>query len=510
MNTIPVNNNKRIAKNTLLLYMRMMLMMALSLYTSRINLDSLGEINYGIYNVVGGVVAMFSIISGSISVAISRFLTIELGKGNKEKLNTVFCTSINIQILIGVLIFIVAESVGVWFLNTHMNIPTDRMEAANWVLQCSIITFLINLISVPYNALIIAHEKMSAFAYISLIEAIFKLIVCFLLYISPVDKLIVWAVMLMVVAICMRMIYGIYAKRHFEESTYHFKIDKSLMKEMSKFIGWAFFGNGVCVLRDQGTNILLNLFFGPVVNAARGIAMSVNTAMYSFVTNFMTAINPQITKSYAQSDFEGMNILIMRGCRFGFFILMLLVIPVCANIDYILSLWLIEIPEHTASFVILILFYSMVDSYCSPLLTGVLANGHIKHYEIQLTIIYIINFILIYIILQLGFSPEWVFILAIVFKIFVIIALVWNGHRMFKLDIGIFFRKTVIRPILIFVICLLAAQWITFDINNDFIKFLISAIFSFALSFASIWFIGLETRERATIVKIIINKIRKH
>ena len=196
MNTTSTNN-KRIAQNTLLLYMRMMLMMALSLYTSRINLDSLGEINYGIYNVVGGVVAMFSIISGSVSVAISRFLTIELGKGDKEKLNIVFCTSINIQILMGFLIFIVAEIVGVWFLNTHMNIPPERMDAANWVLQCSIITFLINLISVPYNALIIAHEKMSAFAYISLIEAIFKLIICYLLYISPVDKLIVWAVMLL-------------------------------------------------------------------------------------------------------------------------------------------------------------------------------------------------------------------------------------------------------------------------------------------------------------------------
>ena len=509
MNTTSTNN-KRIAQNTLLLYMRMMLMMALSLYTSRINLDSLGEINYGIYNVVGGVVAMFSIISGSVSVAISRFLTIELGKGDKEKLNIVFCTSINIQILMGFLIFIVAEIVGVWFLNTHMNIPPERMDAANWVLQCSIITFLINLISVPYNALIIAHEKMSAFAYISLIEAIFKLIICYLLYISPVDKLIVWAVMLLFVSICMRIIYGVYAKRHFEESTYHFKIDKTLMKEMSKFIGWAFFGNGVCVLRDQGTNILLNIFFGPAVNAARGIAMSVNTAMYNFVTNFMTAINPQITKNYAQSDFEGMNLLIMRGCRFGFFILMLLVIPVCANIDYILNLWLINVPEHTASFVILILLYSMVDSYCSPLLTGVLANGRIKHYELQLTIIYVINFILIYIILKFGASPEWVFILAVIFKIFVIIALIWNGRRMFQLNTNQFLRKAVIRPVLIFIVCLLSTQWIQFDVNNNFLHFFISAIFSFTLSFTFIWIIGLEESERKAIVKIIINKIRKH
>lgn len=502
-------NNKRIAKNTLLLYMRMLLLMAISLYTSRINLDSLGEIDYGVYNVVGGVVAMFSILSGSVSVAISRYLTYELGTGNRKKLNIVFCTSINIQILMGLLIFIVAEIIGVWFLNTHMNIPAERMKAANWVLQCSIITFIINLISVPYNALIIAHERMSAFAYIGLIEAALKLVVCYLLYISPIDKLILWAVMLMLVSVCMRMIYGSYAKRHFEESKYRWRIDKVLMKDMSKFLGWAFWGNGVIVLRDQGTNILLNLFFGPAVNAARGIAMSINTAMYSFVTNFMTAINPQITKNYAQLDFDSMNILIMRGCRFGFFILMLLVIPVCVNIDYILSLWLIDVPEHTAAFIVLTLMYSLVDCYVTPLCTGVLANGKIKKYEIQLTCIYIVNFIVIYLILKWGASSEWVFILAILFKAFVGIALLLNSRTMFQFNIPLFIQKAIVKPVLIFMVCFLAAWGIKFDFGNTFLQFLLSAAFSFILSAILIWWIGIESQERKGIVKIVLNKIRK-
>lgn len=501
------SNNKRIAKNTLLLYMRMMLLMALSLYTSRINLDSLGEVDYGVYNVVGGVVAMFSIISGSVTVAISRYLTYEIGVDNKKRLNTIFCTSINIQILMSVVIFIVAEIVGVWFLNNKMNIPIDRIEAANWVLQCSIFTFLLNLISVPYNALIIAHEKMSAFAYISILEAILKLIVCYLLYISPVDKLITWAVMLMIVSLCMRIVYGIYASRHFEESQYRFIMDKALMKEMSRFIGFAFLGNGVVVLRDQGTNILLNIFCGPIVNAARGIAMNVNAAMFGFVTNFMTALNPQITKNYARQDYENMNKLIIRGCRFGFFIMMLLVIPIAVNINYILNLWLIDVPAYTAAFVVLTLLYSLIDCFCSPLMTGILANGNIKKYEIQLTVIYIVNFIIIYTILGMGSSPEWVFALAILFKGFVVIALIWNGKNMYYLRPRLFLYKAIFKPILICIICFSFALWLKIDFGHTFVNFLFSAGVSFFFSLGLVWLVGLESTERCEIMKVIKNKI---
>ena len=265
-----LENNKRIAKNTAMLYVRMLFIIAVSLYTSRIILQALGVEDYGIYNAVGGVVAMFSIISGSLSAAISRYLTYEIGIGNKQKLNIIFCTSVNIQIVMSLIVMVIAEVVGVWFLNTKMNIPANRLYSANWVLQCSIITFMVNLISVPYNSLIIAHEKMSAFAYISILEVILKLVICYLLYLFPGDKLILWSVLLMSVSLIMRIVYGYYSKHHFKEAHYHFILDKVLLKDMSRFIGWAFFGNGVVVLKDQGSSILLNIEIIPL-NSNSGV-----------------------------------------------------------------------------------------------------------------------------------------------------------------------------------------------------------------------------------------------
>lgn len=286
-------NSKRIAKNTLLLYVRMLFMMAVSLYTSRVVLQTLGVENFGIYNVVGGVVAMFSVISGSLSAAISRFITYELGKGDKDQLIRIFSSSVTIQLGLGLIILLLAEVIGVWFLNTKMTIPTDRMYAANWVFQLSILTFIINLISVPYNAAIIAHEKMSAFAYISILEVVAKLIIVYMLLWSPFDKLIFYAILMASVALIIRFVYGYYCKRHFEECTFHFIFDKELLKKMFSFAGWNFIGAASAVLRDQGGNIVINLFCGPAVNAARGIAYQVNNAITGFVSNFMMALNPQ-------------------------------------------------------------------------------------------------------------------------------------------------------------------------------------------------------------------------
>lgn len=253
-------NNKRIAKNTLLLYIRTLFIMLITLYTSRVILNTLGVSDYGIYNVVGGVVAMFSVISSSLSSSISRFITYELGHGDFERLKRIFTTSVNIQIGISFVILVLAETFGLWFLNTKMNIPANRMTAANWVLQCSLISFIINLISLPYNACIIAHEKMSAFAYISILEAILKLTVVYMLLISPYDKLSTYAVLLVIVALLIRLAYGQYCKRHFEESRYKFVYDKPLIKEMTGFAGWSFFGNGAYMLNTQGVDMLINIF----------------------------------------------------------------------------------------------------------------------------------------------------------------------------------------------------------------------------------------------------------
>ena len=293
-------NNKRIAKNTLLLYFRMLFMMAVSLYTSRVVLNALGVEDFGIYNVVGGVVAMFSMLSGSLSAAITRFITYELGKGNQENLKKIFSSSVTIQIGLAILIIVVAEAIGVWFLNMKMNIPDVRITAANWVFQFSILTFAVNLISVPYNASIIAHERMSAFAYISILEAIGKLAIVFLIVISPMDKLIFYAILMCAVALIVRLAYGVYCKRHFEECTYHFIFDRDLLKHMFGFAGWNFIGATSAVLRDQGGNVVINLFCGPAANAARGIAFQVNNAISGFVTNFMTALNRKLPNRMRQ------------------------------------------------------------------------------------------------------------------------------------------------------------------------------------------------------------------
>lgn len=303
MSNQSLDNNKRIAKNTLFLYLRMFLMMAISLFTSRVVLSTLGVSDYGIYNVVGGVVAMFGLLSGSITNSITRFLTFELGKEDYEQIRKVFSTSLNVMFILSAVIFVVGEIVGIWFLNYKMNIPEGRMYAANWVFQCSLVTFIISLISIPYNSTLVAHEKMSAFAYISIFEVVMKLLIVYSLYISPFDKLKTYVVLLLLLSAVIRFIYGYYCKEHFQEVKYHFVYDKALLKQMTSFAGWNFFGQGAYMLNNQGVNILINLFFGVTVNAARGIATQVNSAVFQFVTNFMMALNPQITKSYATGKY---------------------------------------------------------------------------------------------------------------------------------------------------------------------------------------------------------------
>ena len=399
-------NNRKIAKNTLLLYFRMLLTMAVSLYTSRIILNTLGVEDFGIYNVVGGVVAMFSIISGSLSAAISRFITYELGREGYDRLKVIFSSAVTIQVILAFLICILAEVGGVWFLNTQMNIPVERVVAANWVLQCSIFTFMINLISIPYNAAIIAHERMKAFAYVSILEVVLKLLVAFALYIVIFDKLKVYAVLLLIVALIIRFVYAYYCKRHFKECTYRFIYDKEVLREMAGFAGWNLIGSSAGVLKDQGVNIVINLFCGTTVNAARGIAVQVNNATQSFVRNFMTALNPQITKSYASSDSEYLMKLLYKGSRLSFYMLLLLSLPIIIETDCILSVWLKVVPEHTVNFVRLILVLAMCESISLPLITVMLATGKIRNYSIIVGGLNMMNFPFSYLLLYWGFEPE--------------------------------------------------------------------------------------------------------
>ena len=484
--------------------------MAVSLYTSRVILAVLGVSDYGIYNVIGGFVAMFSVISGSITVAISRFITIEVGNQNTEKIKEIFSTSIIIQIGISVIIVLLCEVIGIWFIYNKMNIPADRLNASFWVMQCSLATFVINLLSTPYNAVIIAHERMGAFAYISILEVGLKLGIVFLLYAIHFDKLIVYAILLTAVSLIIRVTYSAYCKKYFKnESTFSFVFNKKLLFEMQKFIGWAFLGNGIVVIKDYGINILLNLFFGTVMNAARGIAGQVNAAVVSFVTNFMMAINPQITKSYAEKDLDNMHSLIIRGQKFSFYILFILLMLFIPNINYILSLWLKEVPEHTASLVILILLFSLTETYSNPLLTGVLAQGEIKVYELALTTIYTINFIVCYILLKKSFSVEWVFIYNIIFKIFVCIVLLIHSYKKYLFPIKRFLINCLSPTILVFMICFVLTFVLRLYNAQNFKMFIIQSILNFLITLFVIVFVGLNKHERNNIILTIKSKIKR-
>ena len=374
------DNNKRIAKNTLVLYFRLFLTMGVSLFTSRVVLNVLGVEDYGTYNVVGGVIAMFSLFTGSLSAAISRFLTYELGRGDKEKLSLVFSTSVNIQVFMAVVVTILAEVVGVWFLNTHMNIPSERMYAANWVFQFSIITFAVNLISIPYNAAIIAHEKMTAFAYIGILEVILKLVVAYLLYISPIDKLITYAALLAAVAVLIRFVYSIYCNRRFEECHYHLVYDKSMLKQMTGFAGWNLLGSGAYLFNTQGVNIITNIFFGVATNAARGVASQVEGVIRQFVNNFTTALNPQITKSYAAGDLQYMFSLVCRGSKFSYFLMFIFAVPFMFETETIMQLWLKNYPPEAPLFLRLSMVGTLFDILGNSTANATWATGNVKRY----------------------------------------------------------------------------------------------------------------------------------
>ena len=496
-------NNKRIAKNTLLLYFRMLFMMAVSLYTSRVVLNALGVEDFGIYNVVGGVVAMFSMLSGSLSAAITRFITYELGTGNKENLKKIFSSSVTIQIGLAVLIIVLAEAVGVWFLNVKMNIPDARMAAANWVFQFSILTFAINLISVPYNASIIAHERMSAFAYISILEAIGKLVIAFLIVISPMDKLIFYAILMCAVALIVRFTYGAYCKHHFEECTYHFIFDKELLKRMFGFAGWNFIGATSAVLRDQGGNVVINLFCGPAVNAARGIAFQVNTAISGFVANFMTALNPQITKSYAAGDKDYMMTLIYQGARLSFYMLLLLSLPVLVNTHYILGLWLKIVPDHAVLFVQLVLIFAMSESISNPLITAMLATGKIRNYQLVVGGLQMMNLPVSYLLLRMGMFPEVVIVVAIVISQCCLAARLVMLRGMIGLSVRKYMKKVYINVLVVTVIAAILPFLLSTKLEESFLNFVLLCFVALICTGTTIYYIGCNKTEQ----QFVLNKL---
>lgn len=509
----PSVNNKRIAKNTLALYFRMLFSMLVSLYTSRVFLNALGVEDYGINNVVGGLIGMFSILSGSLTAAISRFITYELGKGNTKQLRKVFSSAINIQLALGFIVILLAETIGLWFLNTEMNIPSNRMPAANWVFQFSLVSFFLGIITIPYNAVIIAHERITTFAYIGIFEVLAKLGIAILIVHSPIDRLIFVSLLTCVIAVIVRLTYGIYCKLHFQECKYQRIWDKNLLKQMFSFAGWNFIGASSAILRDQGGNILINLFCGPVANAARGVAYQVNIAVQSFANNFMTAINPQITKSYACGNQDYMMTLIFQGARLSFYMLLILSLPVIINTSYILELWLKTVPEFTSLFVKLILIFTMSESISNPLVTAMLATGNIRKYQIIVGGLQMLNFPLSFLLLKQGFKPEIIFIVAIFISQCCLIARLILLRKMIKLNAKEYFKKVYLNVISVSLIAILIPTIIQPYFTNNFTNFIYSCIICVISTITTIYYIGCNRKERHLIyLKLyqITHKIIKH
>lgn len=493
--------NKRIAKNTLLLYFRTLLIMAITLYTSRVILNALGVEDYGIYNVVGGVVAMFSLLSGSLSNAISRFITFELGRGDIRRLGVIFSTSVNIQLGLSLLIMVLGAAVGGWFLNTQMNIPADRMTAANWVLFCSLLMFCVNLVSIPYNACIIAHERMAAFAYVSILEASLKLLICYLIVVSPFDKLISYAILLVVVALIIRFVYGFYCSRHFEECRYRPVYDRSLLKQMGSFAGWQFLANGCWLFNTQGVNILINMFFGVALNAARGIATQVDGAIQQFVNNFMTAVNPQITKDYAAGRLKEMFTLVCRGAKFSYFLLMLFAVPVMLETEYILTLWLKTVPDHTVIFLRLTIIGSMLNMLGGTGLTACMATGNIKRYSIWISSVGVLVFPLTWVAFKCGLPVESTYIVFIMVYIGVNVVRLYIMKGLLHFPPILFVRKVVAPMLLVTPVATVLPFIVANSFEQSFWRLCLTVVVSLISSSAAIFLIGLTGSERKAVVK---------
>lgn len=503
-------NNARIAKNTLMLYFRMFIIMAVGLYTSRVILNTLGVEDYGIYNVVGSIVAMFTFVNSAMSSATSRFLTFALGEGNFTKLRKTFSVSITVHLLIALLVILLAETIGLWFFSCKLNIPAARQDAAMWVFQLSILSTVVSIMSVPFNSSIIAHEKMSAFAYISISDAVLKLLIVYLLSIVSFDKLKVYAVLLFFGQCFNQIIYMIYCFKKFPEVTLNLELDKRLFYEMFSFASWSLLGNIAYVTYTQGLNMLLNVVFGPAVNAARGIAVQVQVTIYNFVNNFQTAINPQLVKSYATGDWEYQRKLICYSSKLSFFLLCILAAPVFLEAPYILRLWLVQVPEHTVNFVRIMLFISLIDTLSIPIFFSIGATGKVRMSNIIVSSILIAILPISWLLLKMNFPAESVFIVHLSCAILAQIARIIIFNHLTGFSIRYYLQK-VISPSLFVLLLISIAGYIIISVfpNENFINLLTVCLLSVIWNLTIIYFGGLGTYERSMVKGYIKTALAK-
>ena len=501
-------NNKRLAKNTVALYMRMLVLMLISLYTSRVVLATLGIEDYGIYNVVGGVVLLFSFLNSSMAGTTQRYLNFELGKNNEGQAKKVFSMGVNCQLIIMLVFLVLAETIGLWYMNTYVKIPEGRIEAASWVYQLSVIAACINIFYAPYNGAIIAFEKMGVYAYVSIIEALLKLGIVFLLTIGTSDYLILYSTLTLIVTAITAGIYVGYCLKRFKICSYERFWDKGLFRGLISFSGWSIFGNVANLGISQGLNLVQNFFFGVTINAAMGVATQVNGAITRFISGFTTAFSPQITKSYASGERENFLSLVYRTTRFSFFLFFILALPIYLCCSEIMNIWLKEVPDYAVSFCRLMIIYSLIDSVCNSLACAVGAHGDIKNYQIGLSLLKMLVIPTSIAGLYLGASPEFVLVVNIVMNIATYIFRLNYLKSRIRFDIWNFVKEALV-PCLWVLLASLPVSYIVYatTVGMGLWGTFITVVFAVLTVGIHSLYLGMTISERKRIISFARNKI---
>ena len=503
------SSTRRIAKNTLMLYFRQILIMLVSLYTVRVVLATLGAEDYGIYNVVAGVVVMFGFLSGAMATASQRFFSFELGRGDTEKLKETFSVTISIYLILVLIIVALAETVGLWFVNKKLVIPNERMNAARWIYQFSIANFAVMLMTAPYMAAIIAHEDMGVYAYASIIEAVLKLAVVFLLKVLPYDKLLVYGLLLLCVGLINTSIYRFHCRRRYEECRFRPVWNKAMFGEIWGYMGWNLFGSAVGVFNNQILNVILNQFFGPVVNAARAVSSQINSAVNSFAANFSTATRPQIIKDYAADKVEETHRLVFRACKMTFFLMFVLALPLVLEMPYVLKLWLKEVPENTVVFAQLTLIDALITSMTYPIMTLAQATGKIKLYQGVVGGLLLCNLPLAYILLKMGLPPYSVMVGQVAVSVVATAVRLVITNRLSHFSLRRFANKVVIPLVFVVVLSAVAPSFIVLRFCESFLRLCATLVSSVILSCMAFLLVGLDKGERDAVVNAFYRKLRR-
>lgn len=504
-----MSDSKRIAKNTLMLYFRQILIMLVSLYTVRVVLNVLGAEDYGIYNVVAGVVTMFSFLGNAMATASQRYFSFDLGKNDNEHLKTTFSVTFQIYILLALFVVLIAETLGIWFVNHKLVIPEERLTAANWIFQAAIISFLLTLITTPYMAAIIAHENMKVYAYVSIVEVILRFSIVFVLKIFPYDKMILYGLLLTIVSIIITFVYRLYCYKYYFECKVRFIKDYDLFKEIVTYSCWNLFGASVTVVKNQVMNVMLNLFFGPVVNAARGIAFQVNSAVVSFSHNFSTALRPQIIKAYSIKDEKTALDYVYAGSKATFFLMYIFFLPLNFEMDFVLTLWLKNVPEYTVLFTQLVLIDALIDCVGYPVMTLAHATGKIKMYQGVVGGIILLNLPVSYSLLKFGLEPHGVLIISIIITTIASIVRLFIVQRISIFSVWLYFKKVVVPCAVITIITCFVMFFIIDYLGYGWIKFFLVVLFSIIICSLTFFILGLTTKERLLLKNYMLKKLKR-